>query len=67
MSNEYRLEPAGPAFIVIDPAGEIVNRYTTEDAALQDIRTLQGGRRHVRSSEATGGHRYQGAHAGVRS
>ena len=25
------------SFVVIDPAGEIVNRYTTEDAALQDI------------------------------
>ncbi len=37
MSNEYRIEPAGAQFIVVDPAGEIVNRYTTEDAALQDI------------------------------
>jgi len=37
MSNEYRIESVGSQFIVIDPAGEIVNRYTTEDAALQDI------------------------------
>ena len=65
MSNEYRIEPAGPAFIVIDPAGEIVNRYTTEDAALQDIRTLQARRENVRNSEAAGGYRYQGAHADV--
>jgi len=38
MSNEYRIEPAGPAFIVIDPWGEqLVNTYPTEDAAQQDI------------------------------
>jgi hypothetical protein len=37
MNTEYRIEPAGTYFIVVDPAGEIVNRYTTEDAALQDI------------------------------
>ena len=38
MSNEYRIEPTGPAFIVIDPWGEqLVNTYPTEDAANQDI------------------------------
>ena len=37
MSNEYRIESVGSQFIVVDPAGEIVNRYTTEDAAEQDI------------------------------
>ncbi len=37
MSNEYRIEPAGPAFIVIDYAGEQVNTYLTEEAAKQDI------------------------------
>jgi hypothetical protein len=38
MSNEYRIEPAGPAFTVIDPWGEhLVNTYPTEDAAKKDI------------------------------
>ena len=38
MTNDYRIEPAGPAFIVIDPWGEqLVNTYPTEDAARQDI------------------------------
>jgi len=36
-TNEYRIEPAGPAFIVIDPWGEAVNTYATLDAAKQDI------------------------------
>jgi len=38
MSNEYHIEPAGPAFIVIDPWGEqLVNTYPTIEAARQDI------------------------------
>jgi hypothetical protein len=37
MSNEYRIEPAGNAFIVIDDLGEHVNTYPTEEAAKQDI------------------------------
>jgi len=38
MNTDYRIEPAGPAFIVIDPWGEqLVNTYPTEDAARQDI------------------------------
>jgi hypothetical protein len=38
MTTEYRIEPAGPAYIVIDPWGEqLVHRYPTEDAARQDI------------------------------
>jgi hypothetical protein len=38
MSNEYRIEPSGAAFIVMDPWGEqLVNTYPTEDAAKQDI------------------------------
>jgi hypothetical protein len=28
MSNEYRIEAAGHAFILIDPAGERVDTYT---------------------------------------
>jgi len=63
MSNGYRIEPAGPAFIVIDPWGEKVNTYPTKEAAKKDIETLQAGRHHVRKREAAGGHRYQGAHA----
>jgi uncharacterized protein YcgI (DUF1989 family) len=38
MSNEYRIEPAGNAFRVIDPWGEqLVDLFPTEDAAKQDI------------------------------
>jgi hypothetical protein len=38
MSNEYRIEAAGNAFIVIDPWGErLVEVFPTEHAAKQDI------------------------------
>ena len=37
MTNEYRIEPVGSLFIVVDPWGEIVNRCSTEEAAKQDI------------------------------
>jgi len=37
MRNEYRIEPAGSQFTVIDPWDEQVNTYPTEDAAKQDI------------------------------
>jgi hypothetical protein len=38
MSNEYRIEPAGNAFIVIDPWEEqLVDVFPTEEAAQQDI------------------------------
>jgi hypothetical protein len=38
MSTKYRIESAGPAYIVIDPWGEqLVDTYPTEDAARQDI------------------------------
>ena len=38
MSTDYRIEPSGPAYIVIDPWGEqLVETYSTEDAARQDI------------------------------
>ena len=38
MSTEYRIESSGSSFIVIDPWGEqLVNVYSTEDAAQQDI------------------------------
>jgi hypothetical protein len=38
MSNEYRIEPAGNAFIVVDPWGEqLVDLFSTEEAAKQDI------------------------------
>jgi hypothetical protein len=32
----YRIEPAGSQFAVIDPAGEQVDTYPTEEAAKQD-------------------------------
>jgi hypothetical protein len=37
MSTDYRIEPVGNQFIVVDPWGEQVDRYPTEDAARQDI------------------------------
>jgi hypothetical protein len=37
MTNDYRIEPVGSAFIVIDDLGEPVGRYPTEDAARQGI------------------------------
>jgi hypothetical protein len=37
MTNDYRIESVGSAFIVIDDLGEPVGRYPTEDAARQDI------------------------------
>jgi hypothetical protein len=38
MSTEYHIEPAGPAYIVIDPWDEqLVDTYLTEDAARQAI------------------------------
>ena len=37
LTNDYRIEPVGTAFIVIDGLGEQVNTYPTEDAAQQDI------------------------------
>jgi hypothetical protein len=37
MTNEYRIEPVGSLFIVVDPWGEIVNRCSTEEAARQGI------------------------------
>jgi hypothetical protein len=38
MSDDYRIEPAGTQFTVIDPWGErLVNAYPTEEAAKRDI------------------------------
>jgi hypothetical protein len=37
MKNEYRIEPAGSQFTVIDPWCEQVNTYLTEEAAQEDI------------------------------
>ncbi len=37
MNTEYRVEPAGDQFIVIDPDGEQVNTYATEEAAKRGI------------------------------
>ena len=39
MSDDYRIEPVGNAFIVIDPWGEqLVDAYPSQDAARQDIK-----------------------------
>jgi hypothetical protein len=37
MTNDYRIESAGSAFILIDDADEQVNTYRTEDAAKKDL------------------------------
>ncbi len=37
MSTEYRIEPVGRQFIVVDPWGEIVDRYPSEKEARQNI------------------------------
>jgi hypothetical protein len=38
MSNDYRIEPAGTAFRVLDPWGEyLVDLFPTRDAAQRDI------------------------------
>ena len=37
MNNDYRIKSDGPEFTVIDPWGERVDVYSTEDAARQDI------------------------------
>jgi len=37
MSTEYRIEPIGDIFIVVDRWGGIVDRYPTKEAARQDI------------------------------
>ena len=37
MSNEYKIEPVGGQFIVVDPWGEIVDRYPSEEEARQNI------------------------------
>lgn len=42
MSTNYRIEPAGNAFIVIDPWGErLVDTFSTEEAAQHDIERCQ--------------------------
>jgi len=37
MNTEYHIEPSDREFIVIDPHGEKVGRYPTEEAAKSDI------------------------------
>jgi hypothetical protein len=37
MSNGYKIEPVGGQFIVVDPWGEIVDRYPSEEEARQNI------------------------------
>ena len=37
MSNGYKIEPVGGQFIVVDPWGEIVDRYPSEEVARQNI------------------------------
>ena len=37
MINEYRIEPVGSRFAVIDPWGERVGTYPTGEVAKQDI------------------------------
>ena len=37
MSNQYKIESVGRQFIVVDPWGEIVDRYPSEEEARQNI------------------------------
>jgi hypothetical protein len=37
VSNGYKIEPVGGQFIVVDPWGEIVDRYPSEEVARQNI------------------------------
>jgi len=37
MTGAYRIEPVGAQFIVVDPWGEIVDRYPSEEEARQNI------------------------------
>jgi hypothetical protein len=37
MSTEYKIETVGGQFIVVDPLGEIVDRYPSEEEARQNI------------------------------
>jgi hypothetical protein len=42
MNTNYRIEPSGAAFVVVDPWGErLVDTYPTIDAAQQDIERCQ--------------------------
>ena len=40
METDYRIEPVGSQYIVVDPWDEIVGRYTSAEEAQQSIRTL---------------------------
>jgi hypothetical protein len=37
MDSDYRIEPVGCQFIVVDPWDEIVGRYTSEEEAQRNI------------------------------
>jgi hypothetical protein len=37
MDTDYRIEPVGSQYIVVDPWDEIVGRYTSEEEAQQNI------------------------------
>lgn len=37
MKNEYRIEPDGSEFIVVDASGATIGVYPTEDTAKEDI------------------------------
>jgi hypothetical protein len=37
VSNQYKIESVGRQFIVVDPWGEIVDRYPSEEEARQNI------------------------------
>jgi hypothetical protein len=43
MKTDYRIEPAGATFIVIDDLGERVDTYPTKAAAQQDIERCKRG------------------------
>jgi hypothetical protein len=41
MSFEYKIEPVGSQFIVVDPWDEIVGRYTSAEEAQQNIKRFK--------------------------
>jgi len=63
MSTEYKIETVGGQFIVVDPWGEIVDRYPSEEEARQNIERCK---REVAISDKgapLGGERHQSTHA----
>jgi hypothetical protein len=67
MAN-YRIEPAGTAFRVIDPWGEyLVDSFLTREAAQRDIDRCKREDEMCETAKQLVGHRHRSPHAEVRS